>query len=353
MDSITAYGEKAKSGGPAGEILVRNCLTSALTTPNFFLPSTTVSLTVATSDASMLAAGASRDYDVYIFDPWTWAQKGWLLRDFARGKEDRVFVLDFFGSETSYTAAGRGRDSGVRGIAAPFEVSKQVLTAYPAPKVDKAGAYHGTFLGFYVDSSDVYGAGPGQPVPKEEGSVLIWGKSLEYYQKNLPLLRSLAATPGIKLASTLPAELGGRLAGLENVTYLGHLSPSEWRETMDRTAFVLGLKDPLLGPTGVEAVVHGAILVNPSYTPQDVGNNRGRGHRSQHGYLEDYVGEPRVCTVSYDDGESVRRCLEGEPMKEGAVPAEFTREAHGERVREIFGEAVRRGVERERERGGR
>lgn len=123
MDSITSYSANAASGGPAGELLIRRCLTEVLTAPGFFGPGVSVSLTVADSDESMLREGAAKTFDIYIFDPWTWAQKGWVLRDFAQGFEERVFVLDFFGSEKSYTPAGKGG-----GIVGAFDVGKQVRT---------------------------------------------------------------------------------------------------------------------------------------------------------------------------------------------------------------------------------
>ena len=152
MDSITSYGEKAKSGGPAGEILIRKCLTVALTTPSLFGSGITVALTTATSDETMLSHGSSTVYDMYFFDPWTWAQKGWVLRSFIPPHLiSRVFILDFFGSELSYTPAGKGG-----GIPPPFNPSVNVLTAYPSPKHDVEGSYHGTFLGFYLPPEDVY-----------------------------------------------------------------------------------------------------------------------------------------------------------------------------------------------------
>ena len=79
MDSIASYGNKAKKGGPAGEILVRECLTTTL-----MHLSEDLSIDVARSDEEMETLGGKGKggYDAYIFDPWTWAGKGWKMRSF-------------------------------------------------------------------------------------------------------------------------------------------------------------------------------------------------------------------------------------------------------------------------------
>jgi hypothetical protein len=341
MDSITQYTSNSLKGGPGGEILIRSCLTAVL-----FESYPGVSLTVATSDQEMLALGASRQYDVYIFDPWTWAQRGWVLRDFVQDP-GKLLILDFFGSEVSYTARGKGG-----GVPQPFDVNTGVLTAYPAPKDDATQAYphayHGTFLGFFLDEEQRYDAAlHGE---KERRSVLIWGKSLEYFENNVDLLRVLDEDDSIRLVSVLAEDKRAGLSkyGFKSIAFLGHLTKDQWLQALYRTEFVLGLQDPLLGPTGVEAVAAGCIVINPRYGEADVRKGRGRGHRSQHGYLEDYDrGRGRVCTVEYRKESGFREVLEcidgkgdggggGGLVKEGVIMEEFQKGKYEERVREIF-----------------
>lgn len=109
---------------------------------------------------------------------------------------------------------------------------------------------------------------------------------------------------------------------------------------MHSVEFVLGLKDPLLGPTGVEAVAYGAILVNPTYTQQEVRQDRGRGHDSQHGYLKDYVGDPRVCTVDYAQVQDLVGCITRDGLADGVLPDDFTKAAYEDRVRALFRDVV-------------
>ena len=108
MDSIVQYGTSASKGGPAGEIIIRKALTSTLQDLN---PSLTID--VAKSDEEMLKYGASGSYDAYVFDPWTWAGPGWKLRSYV-DDPDKLYILDFFGSEKSYTSEGKG--GGIKGF---------------------------------------------------------------------------------------------------------------------------------------------------------------------------------------------------------------------------------------------
>lgn len=164
---------------------------------------------------------------------------------------------------------------------------------------------------------------------------------MDYYTNNLSLLQRLSSNPALHLKSVLPAAYQNRLRGLSNVEYLGHLSPQDWLKTMHETHFVLGLKDPLLGPTGIEAMLYGCVMLNPTYTEQEVRKNRGRGHGSQHGFLEDYVGGERVCTVDYADDVAVDACLSRDTLTDGLLVEEFTREAYERRVVSVFGDIVR------------
>ena len=100
MDSITQYKTSASKGGPAGEIIIRRALTEMLES---LFPRAKIS--VASSDEEMIRLGNSGPFDVYVFDPWTWAGPGWVLREFIVDPR-KLFILDFFGSETSYTKSG-------------------------------------------------------------------------------------------------------------------------------------------------------------------------------------------------------------------------------------------------------
>ena len=70
MDSITEYVANSKSGGPAGEIIIRESL-------EWGLRELGVEPVVATSDAEFAALTATPDaYDLIFLDPWTFVSPG-------------------------------------------------------------------------------------------------------------------------------------------------------------------------------------------------------------------------------------------------------------------------------------
>jgi hypothetical protein len=68
MDSIESYEINSRSGGPAGEILIRESLQKAFDSLN-------VQYDVVKSDLE-LSSKQHKKYDFFILDPWTWAGKG-------------------------------------------------------------------------------------------------------------------------------------------------------------------------------------------------------------------------------------------------------------------------------------
>lgn len=106
MDSIKTYSQSASKGGPAGEIIIRKSLTTTLSSlyPN-------LRISVASSDSEMETLGSLSKFDIYVFDPWTWAGPGWKLRPFITDPS-KLFILDFFGSERSYI----DKNGGIRGF---------------------------------------------------------------------------------------------------------------------------------------------------------------------------------------------------------------------------------------------
>ena len=112
--------------------------------------------------------------------------------------------------------------------------------------------------------------------------VVIWGKDAKYYtQRVLRLLGLLAKLDWVELHSTLQGPANKVLpAGVQTH---GHLKPEEWQDLLRSSTHMLGLGDPLLGPSGVEAVQQGCVLVNPKYDKPK------RGWKSQHGYVEEFV----------------------------------------------------------------
>lgn len=126
MDSIPTYEENSLSGGAAGELLIRHSLEAAFKHFN-------VDVRVIKSDREFEESNA-KVYDFIILDPWTWAAKGWVPKKVIRGLDDKIFILDFFGSE------------GLRGNELKIPKSR-ILTAYGSP--------WNTFLGYFIDESKI------------------------------------------------------------------------------------------------------------------------------------------------------------------------------------------------------
>lgn len=124
--------------------------------------------------------------------------------------------------------------------------------------------------------------------------------------------------------------------------YVGHQSSEGWRQLLAESKFLLGLGDPLLGPSAMDAVAMGCVYINPRYDEAVKGI-----YHSQHQYAEEHVGRPYVCTVRLDDREALRACVQEAlavslpPM----VPQQLTRQAYMARLWDIFGPFVEEGEE--------
>lgn len=307
MDSISAYVSAAGSGGPAGEITVRESLTAALAGMG-------VEVVICTSDAQLeahTAAGGMNDFNAFIFDQWTAFGPGWLPRAFLRGREASTFILAFFG---------------LQGLGHGWEVpGKNILT--PFPTVDS-----NTFLGYamhpqWVPAGVAAPEGARNLPAKKKRQGVIWGKKPEYFAGKENVLRAVAAV--VPLHTTTVAL--GHIPGI--VTH-GHLSKQEWSMLLAESRFLIGLGDPLSGPSAMDAVAAGTAFINPVYdAPKE------RYFMSQHPYLQHHVGPPYVCDVHIDNVVEVLACvnkiLDG-PDLQPLIPRDFTPDEYAKRVESIF-----------------
>jgi Glycosyltransferase family 18 len=171
------------------------------------------------------------------------------------------------------------------------------------------------------------------PLPdKSTRRGVVWGKKPEYA---LGRERWLAAAAALApLHTTLPASAG--LAPLNLVSH-GHLDTKEWAELLGSASFFLGLGDPLLGPSALDAVAAGAVFINPVFS---AGNVRAelQAWGSQHPYLSGTLGAPYVCDATLDDLAQLTACVQAAldldlpPL----IPKDFTRRELLPRVASIF-----------------
>ncbi|CAM9146528.1 unnamed protein product [Ectocarpus sp. 12 AP-2014] len=302
MDSIQTTVAKSMKGGPAGEIIIRESLTRTLTEAG-------VEVEVATSDGDFERRAEAMDiYNAVVIDPWTWAGKGWRLKSQLEDHRGKMFVLDYFGSDEPHANLG-----------VPL---KRHLTAFPI-----SAEHQRTFLGYRVDPNRKK-TPLSKPAAKRRQGV-IWGKTKDKLFGNRRLILALADM--VVLHSTVAPE--DAFVMHDNIVYHGHLPPDEWNQLLQESKFIIGLGNPLLGPSAVDAVTAGCAYLNPIFLRPEK-----KVYNSQHPFLAQRVGEPYVCSFeqhnAYAAVDCARRALEQDlsPM----IPQELTKASHATRVREIF-----------------
>jgi succinate dehydrogenase flavin-adding protein (antitoxin of CptAB toxin-antitoxin module) len=359
MDSLQSYIDNAQRGGPAGEITVRNSLTAALAKLN-------VDVEEARSDdefESMTNHDVDR-YDLFFFDPWTYvgpgtlctctvtsrhsnqryhccdSPAGWIPRSFLPGRESRTFLVSFFG---------------MRQVGNGFELPlNHVLTPYPCNPDN-------TFVGFTVEpkwaprfqlsvhfegrtaehkhekhstrhgghSHDETAPVPALPIlPPKRNIGIVWGKLARYFDGKEGILRAASAVAELHIVADLPG------FNIPNVVQHGHLGKEDWEKLLSESKFLLGLGDPLSGPSALDALAAGCAVIIPTYT-----SPKEEFFMSQHPFLQEYVGAPYVCTYALEDTSAARRCVESVVQRQEDlapyIPDAMLEEQHLIRVRNI------------------
>jgi len=289
MDSITSYEENSLKGGAAGELLIRHSLEDALQFHK-------VELDVMKSDKEFQMADAN-SYDIIILDPWTWAARGWVPKDVIKGQDKKIYILDFFGSE-------KLRGSGLN------VPNKRFLTAYGSP--------WNTFLGYYVDELKF------DHIPKKNQGV-IWGKDVKHFEGKVEMLKKLADSTKLISTATMP------VFSHHNIVWQGHKSREEWMQLLSESKFLLGLGDPLLGPSAIDCITVGCVYINPIY-------DKPNAYESQHTYAVRTIGDPHVCSYHIEDFVELQSCVD-KAMKSDLdhfIPIDFIKGNYFNRVKEIF-----------------
>lgn len=243
------------------------------------------------------------DYDSLF----TLLELGWVPKRQLVGHESKIYILDFFGSP------------GLRGNSLNIDL-KRILTAY--------GSQWNSFLGYFIKPSDIEGAaGGGGSTERTEGGV-IWGKDTKHFEGREGLLRAVAEQA--PLSSTATSQVFRH----PNVKWLGHQTADSWKALLRRSKFMIGLGNPLLGPSAMDAISNGCVFINPIYrVPM-----RDGAFKSQHPYAVEHIGEPYVCSYPEQDQAALLNCVK-KAQKENLtpfIPKDFTEEAYLARVEKLF-----------------
>ena len=377
-----------------GELVVRECLESALRELG-------AEVTTYSSDATADAALANADqFDALIFDPWTIYVPGWRPRAPVLGREPFTFVLDFFGRSKPFdrieklplhhvlTATGVVPENEFLGIFyrdAFYAEGREGRE--PAPAKLRAGMVWGKEPKYFrsadarrvVEHALKFAAGMGlEAVVSSVNLVRELGLKVERYEpvsgfdvraSGRPdtevevdgggggggggVGRVLAAVAGaVSAGATATAgddPFGGEPAPVVHGSLkLVHSPPAKnaWTKTLRVSRFLLGVGDPLLGPSAVDALAQGCMLILPKFAVPRVYANGLLAHTQHDGVV--LVAPPEYVCLYGAGGEGGGVTAEGlgeleECLRRAAqsvlpplrIP-EFTRAAHRERVRRIF-----------------
>ena len=231
-----------------------------------------------------------------------------------------MYVLDFFGSK-----------GGLRGPAVPSSSPRNHLSIPPTRFLTAFGSPDHTFLGYFISNSSGNSgmlAGGAQSLAKKPQGV-IWGKDSKHFSGMEKELLEVAKK--VRLISTSSRKVFSH----GNIDWAGHQTAEQWVELLQRSRFLVGLGNPILGPSAVDAISAGCMFLNPIYAKPVVHN--GYLYRSQHPYAES-MGYPYVCNYQQHSISQLQHCVDLalNTTLQPFIPPEFTQQEHIARVKRIF-----------------
>eukprot|EP00968_Pinguiococcus_pyrenoidosus_P000085 scaffold8_cov249-Pinguiococcus_pyrenoidosus.AAC.28 len=304
-DSMKGY--STRGNVPAGEIRMRWSLAIALGDLGAVVD------TATTEEEFRWLAEQHAAYSAYILDPWTWAGSSRQPREFLQGREDSVYILDYFG-RASFPSDGVQVDM------------KHVLTAFPLPAKN-------TFIGYGVE----------QPLARDKKTQGVFLGKLHEYSPRYRMETLKAIADKVKIVTTISP--GETLLSHPNIEFLGHKTPEEFDQLLATSRFLITFGDTLNEPSAVDAVANGCVYINTVYNkPRSMNADLTRGdygvaYRSEHPYLGERVGPPYVCTAREGELDDYMHCVD-EAMRVGPldpfVPHPFTDSAYRQRISTVF-----------------
>lgn len=216
--------------------------------------------------------------------------------------DSKIYILDFFGSR-------KLRGSGLN---IPKE---RFLTAF--------GSEWNTFLGYHIPATILQQS---FSIPKANRGV-IWGKDSRHYENRFQMVKFVADRVPL-VAST------SAIFQHSQIDWLGHQTPENWKKLLQGSKFLLGLGDPILGPSAIDAMTAGCMYLNPRYK-RDI---KGTMFYSQHPYAEKTIGSPYVCSFDVDNQQQLKECIDLALTTDlkPVIPPDFQEDAYLSRVRNIF-----------------
>ena len=256
-------------------------------------------------------------FNYFLIAELYYLMKGWVPKPNIRGFDKKIYILDFFGSKNL-----RGT-----GLNIPPE---RFLTAF--------GATTNTFLGYYMSNSTINQLINLKQTKLKRG--VIWGKNTKHFEGKESMIRTIAET------SSLVSTATNKVFNHQNIEWLGHQTSNKWLEILGNSKFLLGLGNPLLGPSAIDAISLGCMYINPIYRkPMTIKDNS---YISQHDYamnqfnqnneINDNNNNLYVCSYHENNTDELLKCI-NLAMKSDLklfIPNDFIQENYYKRVAKIF-----------------
>ena len=157
---------------------------------------------------------------------------------------------------------------------------------------------------------------------------VIWGKDVKHFEGKVDMLKKLADSTKLVSTATMPA------FSHQNVVWHGHKSRIEWMKLLSESKFLLGLGDPLLGPSAIDCIAVGCVYINPIYEE----SVRNKAYNSQHTYAAKNIGKPYVCSYHKENFVELQSCVDKAMQTDLGhfIPSDFSKGNYFNRVKEIF-----------------
>ena len=318
--------QAAARGGPSGEMFMSDSLLVGLDDLGF--RTNRIGALRSLLGLRMRQVLSFERPSAVFVDPWSFALAR-HYRALPRTERGRTLVLDWFGTTAPVAESLTLRDH---------------LVPYPYPALENL------FLGFilrlpndtWVADEDAVRAILARNSERPRRFGVVWGKEARYFGfRERELIEKIARR--IPMHLTVNWHAAEPLSG-EGIVNHGHLSPVDWRELIGGACFVLGLGDPILGPTALETLLAGAVLLNPVFErPRGVAGSPGVLFECQHPFAAS-IGPPHVLPVDLNHHEGALRLVETVISQGPAIAQEplthalstFTRERYVRRLAEIL-----------------
>lgn len=242
------------------------------------------------------------DYDAVdiVFTDYQGIHEGW--RKTVRPPPDKTWILDTFGTDGTV-------------VDHDFYGRKPILTDYPLHRIltlVPGYSERNNFLGVALPRPPAW-----DPKPRVWRCVL-WCKvhpwlgwktpffrdAVREYAKHCPVVATVDKEDTFKSSKLLQD-------CCPEVKQLGVLSPTGFQDLLRTSAVYVGIGEPLIAPSGFEALSMGAHVVQPKFrTPKVIeGKPITKGWTSQHPLLEQ-IPEPYAFSLDLENQQAVTRAFE-------------------------------------------